>query len=335
MGDQSIICFTHAQWLPLMIWSIVAVVVEVVGFGSLLVYIIIVAPWYFRSSTAFQRRWKFLFQQHRSDVWWWAFPTLLRNCMLSVMLVIAHHGITQLYAMMSVILCYAFAATIFRPWRHKICTFFDIPTCGLLSLVRSLLAWLAHRKVDRHSEDRTDVEAVRSWDSIDNSVVCLTYAPLVICSFLCCYSCVAHRRKRKMADDLRFGAMLQSIASYKTFTAQPIETVLDKVAALGEWDLGSFVRVARVISSQDGVPAIPIMVSAHSILDSYSASLRELNASDHVVAIRQRRSLKKIVRAQHASAGNDSQREERAAATPDPVAMVLQAPRTTRSTTWV
>jgi len=170
--DESILCGEPA-WDRMVGVAAAAVVVYIIGFGSLFVWAIVSAPRLF-GQAGFNRRWKFLLIKYRADVYWWSVPILLKGLLLNIGFIFLDLGIAQINWVMGITGVYLAACVAWMPWRHRIVNALDVAAHLFLLFVLSLLTWYAHDAVTVESE------AKEISDDIGVAILVVNAAPLAL-----------------------------------------------------------------------------------------------------------------------------------------------------------
>merc|ERR1719414_1744492 len=116
--DHSIICYEDAEWMSLVVVAALAVLLYVIGFGSLVTWVILTAPRKFAGNASFQMRWKFLFIKFSPDVYWWSLIFVGKNFLMNLGFVVFNTGLAQSYWVMTIGLLYLTLVIMYMPYRR-------------------------------------------------------------------------------------------------------------------------------------------------------------------------------------------------------------------------
>jgi len=237
IADRSIIC-EEDDWNGMVAIGVVAVLLWVVGFGSLFARTVFLAPRWFHDPNV-QMRWKFLFIKFRPDVHWWALIFIAKGIFLNLGFLFLTVGVSQIYWVMTICLCYVGLSATFRPWRHILVCILDVWAHLCLLMVCSAFTWFARDEL----EDLSVLDEDMSTMCIIFAVLSLPMVPAIIGHMFYIEKSPDTRQKKVMhMSQLKAGLANVSESSENQFK--------DFALALPEWDWYYMVQAKNVVLTE-------------------------------------------------------------------------------------
>jgi len=242
-SDLRVACYDSSQWKGMLALGIVSFFVYVVSCGSLWVFIVIIAPKHFGSST-FQRRWKFLLIRWRPDVWWWSIAFLLKNLLYNLAFVIFTGPLAQFYAVTFIAFAYLGAVVVFYPFRHRAVNMVEIFACASLILNASILGCIAVEQGDPVTHGLVIVAVLLSFTPLGSMIGCVTY--------------IVAKMGLSYQKGLDTDSVVRDESIYKSaqiITQMGEADLSELLRSMGEWDrwfLGTASSIIMVEAGQGG-----------------------------------------------------------------------------------
>eukprot|EP00927_Polykrikos_kofoidii_P057945 TRINITY_DN5219_c0_g1_i1.p1 TRINITY_DN5219_c0_g1~~TRINITY_DN5219_c0_g1_i1.p1 ORF type:complete len:1299 (+),score=142.79 TRINITY_DN5219_c0_g1_i1:115-4011(+) len=170
-ADRGVICYSDQVWFDSLVLAIYGIVVHCVGFGSLLMWVLKVAPDRY-SDPSFRSRWKFVFAKYRPDCHWWSLAFLAKSAFLNAGLVFIISGDKQNYWVFFVFSLFICGVCFFCPYRHIMTNVLEVAVCLATLAVTAVVLQFA-----RVSE-RQDIFSMSTAAIVGACPVCLAVALL-------------------------------------------------------------------------------------------------------------------------------------------------------------
>jgi len=167
-----ILCF-ESDWNGMLAEGILALIFYVALVYAIVLFGMLTIPHNFHHEIN-QRRFKWLFQQFRPDVFWWLPVLLVRALLLVLGLVLSQEGKRQIFWFFAVEVIYGTLLVIFWPWRFRTANAVDGVLCCLAFAFCSLCAWFGGHNTSLDS-------------SVANLAVLVTFTPLCALALLVVY----------------------------------------------------------------------------------------------------------------------------------------------------
>jgi hypothetical protein len=199
-----------------------------------LIFATAVAPKFFQNK-GFQRRWKFLLIKWRPDVWWWGPVILVRSLLLCLTHTFSQEGERQLFWISAILIVYAAATAVFRPWRYWSANVMDLEISGTLIVFIAL---------------GTNFVARSGWldDSAAHFISVFVFSPILV--FICTIIWVMVRHPLSLLPPDFRSTTEQTQAAFAKFVGLDRKAAEAFVNQLSEQDTVALKRVWFMLSVQ-------------------------------------------------------------------------------------
>jgi len=256
--DRSVTCY-ESDWNNMLVIGLLSVFLWCIGFGSVFVRTVYVAPMCF-ADEGFQMRWKFLFIKFRPDTYWYSLIVIAKGIFMNLGFAILTIGVAQIYWLMILIPVYLGLCILCRPWRHMTVNAFDIYAHFSLILALSALSWFAKNEtedIEKLDKDMSNIVIAFSFTSLPIAI------PILWQIIYVRTSPTYQKQLQKIAGTMH--SAVQRLAKVQDFS--------DRVVALSEWDFWFMHQATTII----GIELLGFHVK------SYRCATKELKKAEQMM----------------------------------------------------